>query len=87
MSLKETDLDEFNFIVFNTLEQFYDDRLFEIYNLNNFMSNEKMSFFEYKEKLEKMSSKEIDVDKVKKDTNKALSSFINSLKKEGENNE
>ena len=87
MSLRETDLDEFNFIVFNTLEQFYDDRLFEIYNLNNFMSNEKMSFFEYKEKLEKMHSKEIDVDKVKKDTNKALSSFINSLKKEGENNE
>ena len=28
-----------------------------------------------------------DVDKVKKDTNKALNSFINSLKKEGENNE
>ena len=46
-----------------------------------------MSFFEYKEKLEKMSSKEIDVDKVKMDTNKALNSFINSLKKEGENNE
>lgn len=87
MSLKETDLDEFNFIVFNTLEQFYDDRLFEIYNLNNFMASEKMSFFEYKEKLEKMYSKEIDVDKVKKDTNKALNSFINSLKKEGENNE
>ena len=43
--------------------------------------------FEYKEKLEKMCSKEIDVDKVKKDTNKALNSFINSLKKEGENNE
>lgn len=87
MSLKETDLDEFNFIVFNTLEQFYDDRLFEIYNLNNFMASEKMSFFEYKEKLEKMYSKEIDVDKVKKDTNKALNSFINSLKKEGEDNE
>ena len=87
MSLRETDLDEFNFIVFNTLEQFYDDRLFEIYNLNNFMASEKMSFFEYKEKLEKMCSKEIDVDKVKKDTNKALNSFINSLKKEGENNE
>ena len=51
------------------------------------MASEKMSFFEYKEKLEKMSSKEIDVDKVKKDTNKALNSFINSLKKEGENNE
>ena len=30
---------------------------------------------------------EIDVDKVKKDTNKALNSFINSLKKEGEKNE
>ena len=27
------------------------------------------------------------IDKVKKDTNKALNSFINSLKKEGENNE
>ena len=87
MSLKETDLDEFNFIIFNTLEQFYDDRLFEIYNLNNLMSSEKMSFFEYKEKLEKMTSKEIDVDKVKKNTNKALNSFINSLKKEGEKNE
>ena len=87
MSLRETDLDEFNFIVFNTLEQFYDDRLFEIYNLSNFMSSEKMSFFEYKEKLEKMTSKEIDVDKVKKNTNKALNSFINSLKKEGEKNE
>lgn len=87
MSLKETDLDEFNFIVFNTLEQFYDDRLFEIYNLNNLMASEKMSFFEYKEKLEKMTSKEIDVDKVKKNTNKALNSFINSLKKEGEKNE
>lgn len=87
MSLRETDLDEFNFITFNTLEQFYDDRLFEIYNLNNFMASEKMSFFEYKEKLEKMSSKEIDVDKVKRNTNKALNSFINSLKKEGENNE
>ena len=87
MSLKETDLDEFNFIVFNTLEQFYDDRLFEIYNLNNLMASEKMSFFEYKEKLEKMTSKEIDVDKVKKNTNKALNSFIKSLKKEGEKNE
>lgn len=87
MSLKETDLDEFNFIALNTLEQFYNDRLFEIYNLNNFMASEKMSFFEYKEKLEKMYSKEIDVDKVKKDTNKALNSFIDSLKKEGENNE
>ncbi len=87
MSLKETDLDEFNFIVFNTLEQFYDDRLFEIYNLNNFMASEKMSYFEYKEKLEKKHSKEIDIEKVKKDTNKALNSFINSLKKEGENNE
>lgn len=87
MSLKETDLDEFNFIIFNTLEQFYDDRLFEIYNLNNLMASEKMSFFEYKEKLEKMTSKEIDVDKVKKNTNKALNSFINSLKKEGEKNE
>ena len=87
MSLKETDLDEFNFIIFNTLEQFYDDRLFEIYNLNNLMASEKMSFFEYNEKLEKMTSKEIDVDKVKKNTNKALNSFINSLKKEGENNE
>ena len=87
MSLRETDLDEFNFIVFNTLEQFYDDRLFEIYNLNNFMASEKMSFFEYKEKLEKKHSKEIDIEKVKKDTNKALNSFINSLKKEGENNE
>ena len=87
MSLRETDLDEFNFIVFNTLEQFYDDRLFEIYNLNNFMASEKMSYFEYKEKLEKKHSKEIDIEKVKKDTNKALNSFINSLKKEGENNE
>ena len=87
MNLKETDLDEFNFIVFNTLEQFYDDRLFEIYNLNNFMASEKMSYFEYKEKLEKKHSKEIDIEKVKKDTNKALNSFINSLKKEGENNE
>ena len=87
MNLKETDLDEFNFIVFNTLEQFYDDRLFKIYNLNNFMSNEKMSYFEYKEKLEKKHSKDIDIEKVKKDTNKALNSFINSLKKEGENNE
>ena len=87
MSLKETDLDEFNFIIFNTLEQFYDDRLFEIYNLNNLMASEKMSFFEYKEKLEKMTSKEIDVDKVKKNKNKALNSFINSLKKEGEKNE
>ena len=87
MSLKETDLEEFNFIIFNTLEQFYDDRLFEIYNLNNLMASEKMSFFEYKEKLEKMTSKEIDVDKVKKNTNKALNSFINSLKKEGEKNE
>lgn len=87
MNLKETDLDEFNFIVFNTLEQFYDDRLFKIYNLNNFMSNEKMSYFEYKEKLEKKHYKEIDIEKVKKDTNKALNSFINSLKKEGENNE
>ena len=87
MSLKETDLDEFNFIIFNTLEQFYDDRLFVIYNLYNLMASEKMSFFEYKEKLEKMTSKEIDVDKVKKNTNKALNSFINSLKKEGEKNE
>ena len=51
------------------------------------MASEKMSFFEYKEKLEKMTSKEIDVDKVKKNTNKALNSFINSLKKEGEKNE
>ena len=38
-------------------------------------------------KQSKVKEIQIDVDKVKKDTNKALNSFINSLKKEGENNE
>ena len=87
MSLKEVDLEEFNFIVLEVIGQFYDDRLFEIYNLSNTLSSEKLSFTKYKEKLEEVVNKKTDVERVKKDTSKALEVFINSLKKEGEKNE
>ena len=87
MNLKEVDLEEFNFIVLEVIGQFYDDRLFEIYNLSNTLSSEKLSFTEYKEKLEEVVNKKTDVERVKKDTSKVLEVFINSLKKEGEKNE
>lgn len=87
MNLKEVGLEEFNFIVLEVIGQFYDDRLFEIYNLSNTLSSEKLSFTEYKEKLEEVVNKKTDVERVKKDTSKALEVFINSLKKEGEKNE
>ena len=87
MNLKEVDLEEFNFIVLEVIGQFYDDRLFEIYNLSNTLSSEKLSFTEYKEKLEEVVNKKTDVERVKKDISKALEVFINSLKKEGEKNE
>ena len=87
MNLKEVGLEEFNFIVLEVIGQFYDDRLFEIYNLSNTLSSEKLSFTEYKEKLEEVVNKKTDVERVKKDISKALEVFINSLKKEGEKNE
>ena len=87
MNLKEVDLEEFNFIVLEVIGQFYDDRLFEIYNLSNTLSSEKLSFVEYKTKLEEEVNKKTDIESVKKDTSKALEIFVNSLRKEGEKNE
>lgn len=87
LNLKEVDLEEFNFIVLEVIGQFYDDRLFEIYNLSNTLSSEKLSFVEYKTKLEEEVNKKTDIERVKKDTSKALEIFVNSLRKEGEKNE
>ena len=70
-------------MILSMVEQYYDDRLFEIYNLNNLFATDKLGFTEYKQKLSKANSK-VDIDKVKKDTDDALNDFIKSLKKEGD---
>ncbi len=68
-----------------TVNQFYDDRLFEIYNLNNMFAEEKLSFKGYKEAIEKVNKKkETDVEKVRCKTQNALNKFVNSMKKRGE---
>lgn len=85
MNIKNVEIEEFNFIVLATLNQFYDDRLFELYKLNNLFLEERVSYAQYKENLNK-SNKKINVVEVKQKTDKALNSFIKSLRKEGEKN-
>lgn len=78
------EIEECVFLILETVKQHYDERLFDIYNLNNLFAENKISFTGYKEEIEKTSIKEVDVDKVKKDTKKALNKFIDSIKKRGE---
>lgn len=85
MNIKNVEIEEFNFIVLATLNQFYDDRLFELYKLNNLFLEERVSYAQYKENLNK-SNKKINVVEVKQKTDEALNSFIKSLRKEGEKN-
>nr|DAU23953.1 MAG TPA: hypothetical protein [Caudoviricetes sp.] len=83
MSIKELSLEESNYIFLQVYEQYYDDRLFEIYKLENLFSNEKCNFNDYKEKTFKKDKKEIDVVEVKRKTDKALQQFIKSQKEKG----
>ncbi|MDY5646640.1 MAG: hypothetical protein SPF22_06520 [Candidatus Onthovivens sp.] len=83
MKLKDEELEEVVFLIIETVSQFYDDRLFEIYNLNNMFASEKVSFKGYK--VEKANNKkEVDVEKVRSKTQNALNKFVNSIKKRGE---
>lgn len=85
LKLKNEELEEVVFLIMETVSQFYDDRLFEMYNLNNMFATEKVSFKGYKESIEKANSKkEVDVEKVRSKTQNALNKFVNSIKKRGE---
>lgn len=85
LKLKDEELEEVVFLIMETVSQFYDDRLFEIYNLNNMFTSEKVSFKGYKEIIEKANNKkEVDVEKVRSKTQNALNKFVNSIKKRGE---
>ena len=85
LKLKNEELEEVVFLIMETVSQFYDDRLFEMYNLNNMFDTEKVSFKGYKEIIEKANSKkEVDVEKVRSKTQNALNKFVNSIKKRGE---
>lgn len=85
LKLKDEELEEVVFLIMETVSQFYDDRLFEIYNLNNMFALEKVSFKGYKEIIEKANNKkEVDVEKVRSKTQNALNKFVNSIKKRGE---
>lgn len=87
LKLKDEELEEVVFLIMETVSQFYDDRLFEIYNLNNMFALEKVSFKGYKEIIEKANNKkEVDVEKVRSKTQNALNKFVNSIKKRGEVN-
>lgn len=87
LKLKDEELEEVVFLIMETVSQFYDDRLFEIYNLNNMFASEKVSFKGYKEIIEKANNKkEVDVEKVRSKTQNALNKFVNSMKKRGEVN-
>ena len=87
LKLKNEELEEVVFLIMETVSQFYDDRLFEIYNLNNMFALEKVSFKGYKEIIEKANNKkEVDVEKVRSKTQNALNKFVNSIKKRGEVN-
>ena len=82
MSSKELPIEEFNEVCVSSVLQFNDDRTFEVYKMTNLLSGKPIEYLEYKKLLIK-EVKEIDVVKVKKDTDKALNKFINSLKKGG----
>lgn len=82
MSSKELPIEEFNEVCVSSVLQFNDDRTFEVYKMTNLLSEKPIEYLEYKKLLIK-EVKEIDVVKVKKDTDKALNKFINSLKKGG----
>ena len=85
LKLKDEELEEVVFLIMETVSQFYDDRLFEIYNLNNMFALEKVSFKGYKDIIEKANNKkEVDVEKVRSKTQNALNKFVNSIKKRGE---
>lgn len=87
LKLKDEELEEVVFLIMETVSQFYDDRLFEIYNLNNMFASEKVSFKGYKKIIEKANNKkEVDVEKVRSKTQNALNKFVNSIKKRGEVN-
>lgn len=87
LKLKDEELEEVVFLIMETVSQFYDDRLFEMYNLSNMFASEKVSFKGYKEIIEKANNKkEVDVDKVRSKTQNALNKFVNSMKKRGEVN-
>lgn len=82
MNSKELPIEEFNEVCVSSVLQFNDDRTFEVYKMTNLLSGKPIEYLEYKKLLIK-EVKEIDVVKVKKDTDKALNKFINSLKKGG----
>lgn len=81
MEIKKLDLIESNEIMCATIQQYLEDRTFEMYVIDR-LFNEK-SYLGYKENLSN-ANKKIDADKIKNATNKALQAFKNSYGKEEE---
>lgn len=77
LEIKELDLIEVNEIIQATVSQYFEDRTFELYTLNRLFNP--ISYIDYKKNSE---PKEIDAEKIKKATNKALDAFKNSYGKE-----
>lgn len=77
MEIKELDLIEVNEIIQATVAQYFEDRNFEFYKIDRLFAPK--SYIDYKEGVK---PKNIDADKIKKATNKALEAFKNSYGKE-----
>lgn len=82
LGIRELELVEANEVIYSTITQYFEDRTFDMYVIDRMFNPQ--GYISYKESFNK-ANKEIDVEKIKKATNKALNAFVNSYGKEVNN--
>ncbi|MDU1993095.1 hypothetical protein [Clostridium sp.] len=81
MNIKQMKIEEAINVIEATISQFYDDRAYENYILNNLFAEKKMTYIELKKKNTRVIKPKKDIDEVVNNNNRILDKWLRENKK------